>query len=1322
MKTIVTDASLLDNSNVLRVVDEESGSGGQTSNSPAVALGTSEGGPGYGGVLEVAYDEDVEIIETEKEGEVDPSKQHRTNFASEAAGAVIMGSNPEMTGVGSLLAADGDSYALSRCDAKKFVTIGLSEDVMVDTLVLTNEEKYSSSVQHFRVLGSQKYPASEWVVLGNFTAANRLGEQSFPVAVKSWVRYVKISWLSHYGNEFYCTWTRVRVHGSTMLEDLQNHMFNSEAQVNLAKAQIEERRSQQQQQQQQQAGGPGGVVPANGGNTNSGVVTGANIQIVPPGSLPTPIQQQQHQTHPAAAAPVVSSAATPAAGAGEPDVVLPAVPAENTTITGRPEVPATNSSAAAVSVDGSTPAAIDLSSTGNATGSSSPTSLGSDGRATEDGYVSTAGDAAPVIADSTTDVLQAIAAAASSFLSGGASKEPSHAAEASPSATGMPGTGGSDSVGQHSSIDASSRPLGGGDDSSAVSPTASIAASAVALPDAGVNISNSQHPASTSAVDAAVSSSPSISAEASSTVAVSAEPTLSSTATKTSSSDTTVMPSPSVTEPGVAGDAAAAAGAVANSGDDAPLVSSLSATATPSATCSPSSSPPKAALLRNGSAASSTSGACEAALPTFGDAAGNNTNASLASAATGGTTERDTLSEMLSLLNISLIDEAIDTVDEVRHEMAALQCLADELLHPSIASSGSISGAGNASLLHSRPPECMVVDVMASGIYSPMPSAPARLPDDEAAHNSSSSGADKAAAADHVNGSGGADSNLTDTAIVVASTSSSPTAATSSLQQQQASSAAATQQMLGFSTGFEADIAAVAGLGTLMRRPGHGGGSALGPGGLGGSGANGGGGGPGSRAGSGPVTANVFKALSTRLKDLEIDASVIHSYLSDMHTRYSGALAALGKQVEVLRTGLVSVRNGTLGLHHPTTVDQLVESLQAISDAQIAMEARHAALVRAVVRHMRDTGAEVTMTADGDSIDTYKPYSEVLEAQRQRKSDEAESQRGNLLPDSAEAASRSSSTSAAVRALAAPGSSDSGGHASAEPGSGADEARKPIDLLATAADATSPSGGFQDGDPDDLLLSGGGPSGLGSLPADCTGACIPVHTGGWWRWMRVSWRNLQRMMIAVPVPVATTILPVQVVTVRAGNVDIAGAASSVPLRGGSRTDESAEAAAAAAAASAAATQQALADLQRQLQLTAEIARIAIVVSASCVVLLLLVLLWLVCCRARTHKQQPVMSVIERPASSATPAASAGGKPPSITVTDSNSSSPSSASTGASSTVAAAPTADVATSDANSTVDGITGTASALGAGATACEDSAALDGDDNPVLRSAAAR
>jgi hypothetical protein len=158
------------------------------------------------GDADVILENELEVLESS-----DTVTPQRINFASGLAGATIAASNPEMTGAKGLLLPDADAYALSRCDAKKFVVIQLPEDVAIDEVLLTNEERYSSAVHQFRLTGSLKYPTTEWVVLGNFSAANVLGEQRFIISSKAFVRYLKMTWLSHFGTEFYCTLSRVQV-------------------------------------------------------------------------------------------------------------------------------------------------------------------------------------------------------------------------------------------------------------------------------------------------------------------------------------------------------------------------------------------------------------------------------------------------------------------------------------------------------------------------------------------------------------------------------------------------------------------------------------------------------------------------------------------------------------------------------------------------------------------------------------------------------------------------------------------------------------------------------------------------------------------------------------------------------------------------------------------------------------------------------------------------------------------------------------------------------------------------------------------------------
>jgi Sad1 / UNC-like C-terminal len=54
--------------------------------------------------------------------------------------------------------------------------------------------------------------------------------QAFPVENPLiWTKYVQIEFLAHYGNEFYCPLSLVRVHGTTMLEDYKHDEDSSKS-------------------------------------------------------------------------------------------------------------------------------------------------------------------------------------------------------------------------------------------------------------------------------------------------------------------------------------------------------------------------------------------------------------------------------------------------------------------------------------------------------------------------------------------------------------------------------------------------------------------------------------------------------------------------------------------------------------------------------------------------------------------------------------------------------------------------------------------------------------------------------------------------------------------------------------------------------------------------------------------------------------------------------------------------------------------------------------------------------------------------------------
>lgn len=95
------------------------------------------------------------------------------------------------------------------------------EDIWIDTVVLANYEFFSSMIRNFRISVSDRYPVKidKWKNLGVFEARNSREIQAFLVEnPQIWARYLRIEFINHYGNEYYCPLSLIRVHGTRMLE------------------------------------------------------------------------------------------------------------------------------------------------------------------------------------------------------------------------------------------------------------------------------------------------------------------------------------------------------------------------------------------------------------------------------------------------------------------------------------------------------------------------------------------------------------------------------------------------------------------------------------------------------------------------------------------------------------------------------------------------------------------------------------------------------------------------------------------------------------------------------------------------------------------------------------------------------------------------------------------------------------------------------------------------------------------------------------------------------------------------------------------------
>ena len=157
--------------------------------------------------------------------------KERSNYASFDCAATVLKTNPECKGSNSVLVENKDSYMLNECSARnKFFIVELCDDILIDTVVLSNFEFFSSMFRTFKVSVSDRYPVKpdKWRDLGTFEARNSREVQAFLVENPLiWARYIRVEFLTHFGNEYYCPVSLFRVHGTTMMEEFNHEVKSS---------------------------------------------------------------------------------------------------------------------------------------------------------------------------------------------------------------------------------------------------------------------------------------------------------------------------------------------------------------------------------------------------------------------------------------------------------------------------------------------------------------------------------------------------------------------------------------------------------------------------------------------------------------------------------------------------------------------------------------------------------------------------------------------------------------------------------------------------------------------------------------------------------------------------------------------------------------------------------------------------------------------------------------------------------------------------------------------------------------------------------------
>uniref|UniRef100_A0A8C4QXK6 SUN domain-containing protein n=1 Tax=Eptatretus burgeri TaxID=7764 RepID=A0A8C4QXK6_EPTBU len=138
------------------------------------------------------------------------SKMTLNNYASVDCGAKVISTNSEAQSASSLLVDNTDLYMLSPCSAKTWVIIELCEVVQVRLIETGNLELFSSMPAEIIIMGSDRYPAREWLNLGTLQAEPLRAIQTFPLKEHVFIRYFKVEVLSFHGTEYYCPLSLLR--------------------------------------------------------------------------------------------------------------------------------------------------------------------------------------------------------------------------------------------------------------------------------------------------------------------------------------------------------------------------------------------------------------------------------------------------------------------------------------------------------------------------------------------------------------------------------------------------------------------------------------------------------------------------------------------------------------------------------------------------------------------------------------------------------------------------------------------------------------------------------------------------------------------------------------------------------------------------------------------------------------------------------------------------------------------------------------------------------------------------------------------------------
>ena len=153
-----------------------------------------------------------------------PKPDIRKNYADSTSGASILFASTSIINKKAILDSSSETYMSLRECAKNehhesdfallpHVVVNLSDDIVIESLEVSNKEDFSESLFEITVEGSIDYPPTKWLSLGTLTHPNTI----LPVSGERMIRYLKLTLRGPKNrSNLYCTLTNVKVYGHSM--------------------------------------------------------------------------------------------------------------------------------------------------------------------------------------------------------------------------------------------------------------------------------------------------------------------------------------------------------------------------------------------------------------------------------------------------------------------------------------------------------------------------------------------------------------------------------------------------------------------------------------------------------------------------------------------------------------------------------------------------------------------------------------------------------------------------------------------------------------------------------------------------------------------------------------------------------------------------------------------------------------------------------------------------------------------------------------------------------------------------------------------------